>query len=331
MRPGDVVSGDVTITNTGDLAGAFRLTSSIVTEQPGAGGGQLRDRLVLQVLDITNPGAVLTLWTGSLGGFTGRDLGTFEARQGHTYRISVTFPDAGPGGDNAFAGASTSVRFDWTGVADEPAAVGAAGQCTPKTPAKIRVLRAGVTGGVLDMLVEMTGRAAVPGAKLALSYRSSGRTTKFSVPVPSVARASGLNSIKIRKPLPAAQRSKNTGIVDLTYAGSDTVQPDSVRLRAATGKSLLRRATTKIQNGRLIVSGTITSKARGVVRIRLGYDKPDCTSAFLSKNATISNGTWKLNQQLPADAAKGGQLSIQFTGYEPRNLRGEQTGKQVNN
>lgn len=120
MRPGDVVSGDVTITNTGDLAGAFRVAASIVAEQPGAGGGQLRDRLLLQILDVTNPAAPASLFSGPLGSFTGRNLGTFAPHEGHAYRVIATFPDTGPGGDNAFAGASASVRFAWTATADDP-------------------------------------------------------------------------------------------------------------------------------------------------------------------------------------------------------------------
>lgn len=206
----------------------------------------------------------------------------------------------------------------------------------PKVPAKLRVLRTGVEGGVLDMLVEITSRAAAPGAKLDLRYLSSGQTTTFSVPIPAATQSSlgpwaraAETSIKIREQLTASQRKKNTGIVELTYAGSSTVQPDEVRLRAASGKSQLKRTTTRIQNGRLLVAGTITTKARGVVRIRLGYDKPNATTAFLYWNAPISNGAWKLDRTLPAEAAKGGQLSIQFTGSEPRNLRGEQTAKQA--
>jgi len=148
MRPGDVVSGEVTITNTGDLAGAFHLGSSIVTEQPGAGGGMLRDRLLLQVLDVTNPGAATTLYSGPLGSFSGRDLGTFQPHEGHSYQVTATFPDTGPGGDNAFAGASASVRFAWTASADSPA----------PTPA------AAPTGGPLR-----SSSVSTPGAKVTLS------------------------------------------------------------------------------------------------------------------------------------------------------------------
>jgi hypothetical protein len=192
----------------------------------------------------------------------------------------------------------------------------------PKAPAKIRVRRAGVDDGTLDMLVEITALAVVPGATLALDYESSGRHTRFTVPITGT-------QLKIRRRLPSSQRSKDTGIVELEYAGSPTVAADDVRLRAADGKSLLVRETTTLTNGLLKVDGTISSRARGVVRIRLGFDRPDGSTGFLDYRATISGGRWALSERLPAEAAAGGQLSIQFTGYDPANLRGEQTAKQV--
>ncbi len=218
-----------------------------------------------------------------------------------------------------------------------PAGPPATSSRAPRAPAKLRVLRAGVSGGVLDMLVQITSRAATPGAKLDLAYRSSGLTTRFSAPIPSATTAANRGplaraaeaSIRIRRKLPIGQRRKNTGIVELTYAGSSSVRPDAVRLRAAAGKSLLKRTTTRIRSGRLVVTGTITGKARGVVRIRLGYDGVDDTTGFLYWNVRIKGGAWALDRKLPASAAGGGQLSIQFTGYEPGNLRGEQTAKQV--
>jgi hypothetical protein len=183
------------------------------------------------------------------------------------------------------------------------------------------VLRAGVRSGRLDVLARITARA---GGDIAVSYRSSGRTTRFTVPI-------SRGEIRISRLLPAAQRRKSTGIVTLAYGGGATVQPDDVTLRAASGKALLVRRTTRIDSdGRLLVSGSITQRARGVVRIRLGYVAAGGSVEFLHLRAQISRGGWSLAAQLPREAARaGGQLSIQFTGYEPRLIRGEQLAKAV--
>ena len=117
----------------------------------------------------------------------------------------------------------------------------------------------------------------------------------------------------------------------MTYDGNKRVRSDEVRLRAASNKAVLRRGMPRIDDqGRLRVSGTTSTRARGVVRIRLGYTAADASVRFLHYQAKIGNGKWSLTETLPADAAKaGGQLSIQYTGYEPRLIRGEQLAKAV--
>jgi hypothetical protein len=153
MRPGDAVSGEVKIANSGDLAGAFRLSRSDLGEQPGAGGGLLSARLALQVLDVTDPAAPATVWSGALGTFTDRDLGTFQPRQARTYRFTATFPDTGPGADNAFAGASTTTRFVWTASAEEP--VTAVTPVTPVTPSgrAVRTVEVSVPGATVTLSI----------------------------------------------------------------------------------------------------------------------------------------------------------------------------------
>ncbi len=153
MRPGEAVSGEVTITNSGDLAGAFRLSRSDLGEQPGAGGGLLSARLSLQVLDVTDPTAPAAVWSGALASFTGRDLGTFAPRQARTYRFTATFPDTGPGADNAFAGASTTTRFVWTASADQP--VTPVNPTAPVSPSggKGRTVKVSVPGATVTLRV----------------------------------------------------------------------------------------------------------------------------------------------------------------------------------
>ena len=268
---------------------------------------------------------VTTTAAGRVITATATDLTTKETSELSACR-TVTAP-AGPVVDPGQETATDTTTTTTTGTpttaqpTPSPVAVVPIAPPAPKFPAKIRVLRNGVDDGVLDMLVEITARAVTPGAVLSIDYESSGKRTKFTVPITGT-------QIKVRRKLPSTQ-PKDTGITTVTYAGNAAVSPDSARLRAADGKSLLVRKVTSIANGRLAVEGTVVSTARGVVRVRLGYNKPDGSTAFLSWNAPIKGGTWKLAQALPAEAAGGGQLSIEFTGYEARGLRGEQTAKEV--
>jgi subtilisin-like proprotein convertase family protein len=190
-----------------------------------------------------------------------------------------------------------------------------------RAPAKLQVLRAGVSGGRLDVLASITAKAT---GKVRVTYRSGGVTTRFDA---SITRG----RIGFRRALPRSQRSRSTGIVTLTYAGSALVEPDTVTLRAARGRARLVRTTSRIDSkGRLRVAGTITPRARGVVRVRLTYVPAGGASTSVDYRAKIVRGRWSLNQRLPAAAAAaGGQLSIQFTGYEPLSIRGEQIAKEV--
>ena len=170
---------------------------------------------------------------------------------------------------------------------------------TPKLPAKLKVLRAGIDDGTLDMLLDITSLAATSGAELKLDYHSAGKHTKFTVPIKAAARAAaGTRPDGARRggadqdppQLPSSQRSKSTGIVTIDYAGNSQVQPDEVRLRAADNHADLKRGTVAIRKGRLVVDGKISDRASGVVRIRLGYALPDASTAFKTWNAEDRRG-----------------------------------------
>jgi YVTN family beta-propeller protein len=195
-------------------------------------------------------------------------------------------------------------------------------------PAKLRVLRAHVRRGKLDMRLQMTARAT---GKLGVTYIAGGRRTRSSLAVPRRARR-GRSPLTwtVRRSVPRAQRRVSTGILQLSYAGNDRVRRDAVRSRAARGKARLRRTRTAIDDrGRLVARGRISRRARGVVRVRLGYEDAGDT-AFLRYRARIRRGRWALREPLPSKAARdGGHLSIQFTGYIPRRIRGEQISKAV--
>ena len=126
MKPGDTASGSVTVANTGDLAGAFSLSPSNLTDSQGPNGGSLSPRLELEVVDVTEPRAPATLYSGRLRDFGVKALGTWPGGAAHSYRFTVRFPDGGTapsdrGGDNAYILSSTSVQFNFTATAVDPA------------------------------------------------------------------------------------------------------------------------------------------------------------------------------------------------------------------
>jgi hypothetical protein len=229
--------------------------------------------------------------------------------------------------------ATTAVTITDDDVAPAPGAPGAPGPPAPtpspdtRAPAKLQVARAQVRGGRLDLLGTITARAT---GSLRVTYRAAGRTTRFTTRIGSGGR------VRIDRALSGAQRRRPTGIVELAYAGNARVRPDEVRLRAARGRALLTRAVTRIRSRRLEVSGTVSRRARGLVRIRLAYLDTDGDVTELQYRARIAipkaggAGRWQIRPLLPARAAAvGGQVDIQFTGYEPGRIRGEQVSKQV--
>ena len=147
MKPGDTASGSVTIANSGDLAGEFSLSASNLTDAQGPNGGSLSQRLELEVVDVTDPGAPATLYSGRLGDYAAQAVGTWPGGAAHSYRFAVRFPEGGTapsatGGDNAYLSSSASVQFNFTAteVAEAPSQAPAPPAATPppsprRTPA----------------------------------------------------------------------------------------------------------------------------------------------------------------------------------------------------
>ncbi len=221
------------------------------------------------------------------------------------------------------------------GLGPVPAAAGTPATTTAaRHPAKILVRRLGISGGRLDMLASITGRAT---GTIRGTVEADGRTSPFTIDIArdGKRRAGRFTQIKLDRRIPGLSSGARTGIVTLAYAGNSRVRPDAVRLRAADGRALLRRSASTITSaGDLVVSGTASRNAVGVVRVRMGYTEANGTVRFRTTNATIRRGaarsTWSVRTRLPARARQvGGQLSIQYTGYLPRRIRGEQLAKQV--
>jgi hypothetical protein len=124
MAPGDVRAGDVSISNTGDLSGAYSLSQSNVADTPGPAGGVLSGALDVLVQDVTSSAAPATVYSGKLAAMGPRNLGTWTPGAARTYRFTVSLPDGGPPpspttGDNAYQGSAVSLRYDWTATGEQ--------------------------------------------------------------------------------------------------------------------------------------------------------------------------------------------------------------------
>ena len=116
MVPGETVTGGVTIKNTGDASGEFRLSKSNLTDTPGPNGGKLSQVLKLKVVDTT--GIPRTIYYGAYNAMPSTSLGTWDEDEQHTYEFRVRFPEGGvpasaTTGDNAYQGSSTQIQFNW--------------------------------------------------------------------------------------------------------------------------------------------------------------------------------------------------------------------------
>jgi Ca2+-binding RTX toxin-like protein len=115
MRPGESVSGTVTIADTGDGPGLFELSASNLVDTPGAGAGVLSERLRLVVEDLSNAAGAARVYDGSLAALSIVPLGELRAGERRTYRLTMTFGVGdGVGATNAYQRATSTAEFDWT-------------------------------------------------------------------------------------------------------------------------------------------------------------------------------------------------------------------------
>jgi pyruvate dehydrogenase E2 component (dihydrolipoamide acetyltransferase) len=121
MAPGSTATGEVTVSNAGDAAGAFSLAASAPADAGGPAGG-LSAILDLRVSDVTAGATPATLYTGTLAAFRGLDLGTLDAGAARRYRFEVGYPSGRSAAmDDPYQGASTSLGLSWTATAADSA------------------------------------------------------------------------------------------------------------------------------------------------------------------------------------------------------------------
>lgn len=194
-------------------------------------------------------------------------------------------------------------------------------------PAKLQLLSSSISKGKLKLRVGATSLAG--GVTITAKFQSGGVTSTYKVKLPT---PSGEKPVikSYTLTLKGKQKKKTTGIVTLSTPKTSKVRADELRLRVARNAAKLKRGTTKIAGGKLVVSGTVSTRATGRILFRLDYTTADGSVKAFNATATIKKGKWSLNATLPADAAKnGGQLAIQYTGNDGRRIRGEQISKAV--
>ena len=130
IKPGDSITGLVTLTNEGDETGALALAIDGLQDSPGIYGGSLSNVLRIRLEDLTSGGQPVETTLTRSAPIELADLG---GRQSRTYRVIAHFPDtgrpAGPAlGDNLQQGASVEVGLAWNLAARDTA------DETPPTP-----------------------------------------------------------------------------------------------------------------------------------------------------------------------------------------------------
>jgi hypothetical protein len=111
LAPGHGRVGEITVTNVGDVTGAFALGTSGLVDTP------LGRKLDLVVEDVTPGRAVTTVYYGTLSALSTVGLGNMAQGEAHRYRFTV-----GLSGDvdNSYQGSSTAVSFMWSATGEEP-------------------------------------------------------------------------------------------------------------------------------------------------------------------------------------------------------------------
>ena len=117
LVPGWSADGEVSISNSGDTPGQFRLALTHLRETPGPHGGRLSRSLWLVVTEIDGGRSTL-VYSGRLSDLGVRDVSVLEPGEGRGYHFTMSFPDTGPrGADNAVQGGRVEAGFLWTAAA----------------------------------------------------------------------------------------------------------------------------------------------------------------------------------------------------------------------
>ena len=103
IKPGDVVGGEVTITNTGSLPAVMSATE----------GSFSSTFVTASNLKLVVTEGATELYNGNFGSMGTKALGTFTAGQAKTFKFTVTFAQTA---GNAEQGKTASATYTWNGA-----------------------------------------------------------------------------------------------------------------------------------------------------------------------------------------------------------------------
>ncbi len=196
-------------------------------------------------------------------------------------------------------------------------------------PAKIQIERARVLRGDrrLDVLAPITARAT---GEVDVVFFAANKRVTFTETIDADKRR-----IRFAQPIPAEQARLGTGIMTITYPGDEDTSPQEIRLRAASQSADLDLDRPVIEDGRLKAEGTISDRARGIVRLQLQYVVAGQTQT-VALRGRIDDGRWEIDEALSEEvreaiARRTGPVHSYtlFTGYFERRIRGEMESFQV--
>jgi hypothetical protein len=235
--------------------------------------------------------------------------------------VTAPWPDA-KGRSCTQTGGTVRSEPDPGALAPPPAPAAPSGSAL-RRGAKLVLRRAAIVRGdrKLDVLA---GISALATGRVTFDLLAAGRRTRLTAPIDHAHRR-----VRLRRTIPAAQARLGTGILTISYRGNGRTRPLSVRVRAARNPARLAAARPSYAAGRLRASGTIATRARGVVHVRLQFDH-DGRTRTEQFDAAIAKGRWTLSARPPAGvraaiAGRSGTLDadVLYTGDRARRLRGE--------
>jgi hypothetical protein len=161
LAPGHGRVGEITVTNVGDVSGAFALGTSGLVNTP------LGRKLDLVVEDVTPGHSALTVYYGKLAALSTVGLGNMAEGEAHRYRFTVGLTGDV---DNSYQGSATAVSFVWSATGEEPGeAPGEAAAPAPVTTAP-KPPKATTSGGTKQApTATLTARARQQGTGGAIS------------------------------------------------------------------------------------------------------------------------------------------------------------------